>query len=181
MPPSWIEQLKNEVGPGRVVDDEAEIALHSYDWWPVAATWRRQGKQPYRPDVVVRPKGADDVSHLLSWAREWCAGDAARSGVERYRCAVADARWYLSRYVGNAQRDCARRDQPAGKGRSRYDRARAGREAQRAGLHAEPLSPISSPLECRRVGCHACHGPVFVSLGRDRGPDRGSHGRAPDR
>ena len=68
MAPSWIEQLKNEVGPGRVVDDEAEIALHSYDWWPVAAKWRRQGKRPYRPDVVVRPEGADDVSHLLSWA-----------------------------------------------------------------------------------------------------------------
>ena len=68
MAPSWIEQLKNEVGPGRVVDDEAEIALHSYDWWPVAAKWRRQGKRPYRPDVVMRPEGADDVSHLLSWA-----------------------------------------------------------------------------------------------------------------
>src|SRR5215218_11369998 len=68
MAPSWIEQLKNEVGVGRVIDDEAEISLHSYDWWPVAAKWRQQGKQPYRPDVVVRSKHAGEVSRLLLWA-----------------------------------------------------------------------------------------------------------------
>src|SRR5919112_1949830 len=172
MSPSWIERLRNEVGTVRVINEESEISRYSYDWWPLAAKWRRQGKQPYRPDVVVRPIGADEVSHLLSWASANGVPVTPRGAGS----SVTDARWYLSRYVGNAQRACARRDQPAGKGRSRYDRARAGREAQRAGLHAEPLSPISSPLECRRVGCHACYRPVFVSLGWDRGPDRGSHG-----
>ena len=148
---------KNEVGPGRVVDDEAEIAL-SYDWWPVAAKWRQQGKQPYRPDVVVRPKAWASKPSAVVGQREWCAGDAARSGVERYRCAVADARWHLTRYVGNAQRACARRDQPAGKGRSRYDRARAGREAQRAGytLNHSPqslrLSSVGGWVATRATG-----------------------------
>jgi alkyldihydroxyacetonephosphate synthase len=68
MTSSWIEQLKNEIGAGQVIDDEGEIFLHSYDWWPVAAKWRQQGKQPYRPDVVVRPKQVGEVSRLLSWA-----------------------------------------------------------------------------------------------------------------
>ena len=26
MTPSWIERLRNEVGPGRVIDEEAEIS-----------------------------------------------------------------------------------------------------------------------------------------------------------
>jgi hypothetical protein len=68
MTPSWKERLRNEVGAGRVIDEEAEISRYSYDWWPAAAKWRQQGKQRYRPDVVVRPKRAGDVSTLLSWA-----------------------------------------------------------------------------------------------------------------
>jgi alkyldihydroxyacetonephosphate synthase len=68
MIPSWIERLRSDVGVGRVIDDEAEVSRYSYDWWPVAAKWRQQSKQPYRPDVVVRPKQAGEVSRLLSWA-----------------------------------------------------------------------------------------------------------------
>jgi alkyldihydroxyacetonephosphate synthase len=68
MTPSWIERLRNEVGAGRVIDEEAEISRYSYDRWPVAAKWLQQGKQPYRPDVVVRPKRVGEVSSLLSWA-----------------------------------------------------------------------------------------------------------------
>ena len=56
MTPSWIERIRNEVGAGRVIDEEAVISRYSYDRWPVAAKWLQQGKQPYRPDVVVRPK-----------------------------------------------------------------------------------------------------------------------------
>ena len=54
MTPSWIERLRNEVGTVQVINEEAEISRYSYDWWPVAAKWRQQGKQPYRPDVIVR-------------------------------------------------------------------------------------------------------------------------------
>jgi alkyldihydroxyacetonephosphate synthase len=68
MTPSWIERLRNEVGTVQVINEEAEISRYSYDWWPVAAKWRQQGKQPYRPDVVVRPKHVGEVSRLLSWA-----------------------------------------------------------------------------------------------------------------
>ena len=179
MAPSWIEQLKNEVGPGRVVDDEAEIALHSYDWWPVAANGAGRASNPIALMwSCVLKRGRCKPSAVGQ--REWCAGDAARSGVERYRCAVADARWYLTRYVGNAQRACARRDQPAGKGRSRYDRARAGREAQRAGLHAEPLSPS---LRLSSVGGWVATRATGQFSSRWGGIEDliAAHGRAPDR
>jgi alkyldihydroxyacetonephosphate synthase len=65
---SWAERLKNEIGASRVIEDEEEVAAHSYDWWPVATKWRRQGKQPYSPNVIVRPEGAGEVGRLLVWA-----------------------------------------------------------------------------------------------------------------
>ena len=63
---SWAERLKNEIGASRVIEDEEEVAAHSYDWWPVATKWRRQGKQPYSPNVIVRPEGAGEVGRLLA-------------------------------------------------------------------------------------------------------------------
>jgi alkyldihydroxyacetonephosphate synthase len=65
---SWAERLKNKIGASRVIEDEEEVAAHSYDWWPVATKWRRQGKQPYSPNVIVRPEGAGEVGRLLVWA-----------------------------------------------------------------------------------------------------------------
>jgi alkyldihydroxyacetonephosphate synthase len=99
---SWVERLKNEIGASRVIDDEEEVAAHSYDSWPVAAKWRRQGKRPYSPNVVVRPEYADEVSRLLAWASAndvpvtpWGAGSSVtgaplptRGGISLDLCAM---------------------------------------------------------------------------------------------
>jgi alkyldihydroxyacetonephosphate synthase len=63
----WSE-LINEIGEEVVSLDETNIAAHSYDVWPVATKWRRQGKQPHRPDAVVRPNNPWQVSKVLMWA-----------------------------------------------------------------------------------------------------------------
>jgi alkyldihydroxyacetonephosphate synthase len=60
-----------------------DIDAHSYDSWPVAIKWRQQGKQPSRPDAVVRPQTTAEVACVLRWANEtltpitpWGAGSA---------------------------------------------------------------------------------------------------------
>lgn len=80
---AWIDGLRNLLGPDRVVTDELALVRYSYDAWPVAAKWRQQNKQPYRPDVIVHPDDTTDVSRLLAWASEhhvpvtpWGAGSA---------------------------------------------------------------------------------------------------------
>src|ERR671933_2321022 len=101
---SWAERLKNEIGASRVIDDEEEVAAHSYDSWPVATKWRRQGKRPYSPNVVVRPEHAGEVSRLLAWASAnnvpvtpWGAGSSVtgaplptRGGISLDLCAMRD-------------------------------------------------------------------------------------------
>ena len=145
MTPSWIERLRNEVGTGRVIDEEAEISRYSYDWWPVAAKWRQQGKQPYRPDVVVRPKHVGEVSRLLSWASANGVPVTPRGAGSSVTGAPLPMQGGIfTRYVGYAQHACARRDQPAGKGGSRHDRARAGR-----GLNARGYTLNHSPQSLR--------------------------------
>lgn len=65
---SWLDGLKTVIGPEKITVDAAAIAQHSYDVWPVAAKWKGQGKQPYKPEVVVRPTSAKEVSDVLKWA-----------------------------------------------------------------------------------------------------------------
>jgi alkyldihydroxyacetonephosphate synthase len=66
---SWHE-LEAIVGHANVLADAESLALHSYDVWPVAAKWKGQGKLPYRPQVVVRPASAQQVSQVLRWASQ---------------------------------------------------------------------------------------------------------------
>lgn len=61
------EKLVELLGADRVLSEEACIN-YAYDWWPVAAKWRNQGKTPLRPDVAVRPLNVDDIQKLLRWA-----------------------------------------------------------------------------------------------------------------
>jgi alkyldihydroxyacetonephosphate synthase len=61
-------EIDELLGPGRASVLEDELRGHSYDTWPIATKWRLQGKQPFRPDVVVRPTTVDEVSRLLVWA-----------------------------------------------------------------------------------------------------------------
>jgi alkyldihydroxyacetonephosphate synthase len=81
--PGWIDSLRGLIGPERVSSDRADLVSHSFDAWPVAAKWRQQGKQPYQPDVVVRPVDTVEVSRLLAWASQnhvpvtpWGAGSS---------------------------------------------------------------------------------------------------------
>jgi alkyldihydroxyacetonephosphate synthase len=59
------DKILSAVPAGRVSQADACIAEHSYDAWPVAVKWRQQGKQPCRPDAVVRPHSTDEVATLL--------------------------------------------------------------------------------------------------------------------
>lgn len=45
-----------------VVDDVAEVAEHSRDWWPLALHWSLEGQVPQRAAVVVRPAATDEVA-----------------------------------------------------------------------------------------------------------------------
>lgn len=65
---TWLNKLNTVVKPQQITVDTEEIKSHSYDVWPVAAKWKGQGKQPYKPDVVVRPYSVQEVSDLLTWA-----------------------------------------------------------------------------------------------------------------
>ncbi|MCE1254007.1 MAG: FAD-binding oxidoreductase [Anaerolineae bacterium] len=64
---TWSE-LAKICGAENVLTDAEALELHSYDVWPVAAKLKMQGKQPYRPDVVVRPLSTRQVSETLAWA-----------------------------------------------------------------------------------------------------------------
>lgn len=79
----WIAELRLLLGAECVLTDDTELFTHSYDWWPVAAKWRQQGKQPCRPVAVVRPTTVAAISKLLAWANQhgvpvtpWGAGSA---------------------------------------------------------------------------------------------------------
>jgi alkyldihydroxyacetonephosphate synthase len=79
----WSEELKQVIDPATILAADDAIQLHSYDTWPLATKWRKQGKQPYKPDVVVRATDVEQISRLLQWASEkripvtpWGAGSS---------------------------------------------------------------------------------------------------------
>lgn len=77
------DTLKTLLDSDSVFGGEDVRKQFSYDAWPVAVKWRNQGKVPYQPDVVVRPRRAEQVVKLLRWAGEnqvaitpWGAGSS---------------------------------------------------------------------------------------------------------
>lgn len=56
--------------PDQIDITKEGIADHAYDWWPVAAKWRQNGKMPCAPDAVVYPANVEEVARVLSWANE---------------------------------------------------------------------------------------------------------------
>lgn len=70
-PLDLMAELKPLVGsPSQVDISEQGIGDHSYDWWPIAAKWRQNGKAPCKPDAVVYPANVKEVSAILTWANE---------------------------------------------------------------------------------------------------------------
>lgn len=65
-----IDGLAKLIPAERISFGEADIAAHSQDAWPVAIKWGQQGLQPCRPDAVVRPLTANEVSTVLKWAHD---------------------------------------------------------------------------------------------------------------
>ncbi len=65
---TWLSELNTVVRPEQIVIDDEGIKHHSYDGWPVAAKWKAQGKQPYKPDAIVLPTRVAEVSDILKWA-----------------------------------------------------------------------------------------------------------------
>jgi len=61
-------EIRKIVGSGAVSSTDDDLTAHSYDAWPMAVKWHMQHLQPFRPDLVVRPKTVDQVSGLLGWA-----------------------------------------------------------------------------------------------------------------
>ena len=172
---------KNEVGTGRVIDEEAEISRYSYDWWPVAAKWRQQGKQPYRPDVVVRPKHVGEVSRLLSWASANGVPVTPRGAGSSVTGAPLPMQGGISLDM-SAMRSMLALDET--NLLVRVEAGMIGHELEEE-LNARGYTLNHSPQSLRlsTVGgwVSTCDGPVLVSLGWDRKSDRGAHGRAPDR
>jgi alkyldihydroxyacetonephosphate synthase len=64
------QELEAIVGHANVRTDTEDLDQHSYDAWPVAVKWKGQGKQPYRPQAVVRPGSAQQISGVLRWASQ---------------------------------------------------------------------------------------------------------------
>jgi alkyldihydroxyacetonephosphate synthase len=63
-----VGELERLLGGGVVSSTAEDLREHGYDVWPVATKWRQQGKEPYRPEVVVRPAEVGQVSRVLMWA-----------------------------------------------------------------------------------------------------------------
>lgn len=64
-----MAELRALVGSADQIDvTDGGIADHAYDWWPVAAKWRQNGKMPCRPDAVVYPATLAEVGAILAWA-----------------------------------------------------------------------------------------------------------------
>ncbi len=77
------DSLANRLGNAVARTDAADIAAHSYDSWPLATKWKMQGKQPYKPEIVVYASAISEIAGLLSWATEngvavtpWGAGSS---------------------------------------------------------------------------------------------------------
>ena len=64
------EPIKDLLGSDRIDTTDEGITAHCYDWWPVAAKWRQNGKAPCKPDIIVYPQNTQDVTKILSWANE---------------------------------------------------------------------------------------------------------------
>lgn len=78
-----INQLAEKLSGKVIFGESEELLRHGYDWWPVAAMWRKQGKSPHRPDAVCFPESADDVRAILQWSSQtgqpltpWGAGSS---------------------------------------------------------------------------------------------------------
>lgn len=67
---SILENFGSTLPRERISCSAEQIADHSYDAWPVAVKWRQQGKQPCKPDAVVKPLSTDEVVKVLKWADE---------------------------------------------------------------------------------------------------------------
>jgi FAD binding domain len=63
-----VRELERLLGEEAVSASVEDLRRHSHDVWPVTVKWQQQGKQPYRPDVVVRPSNTGQVRRLLAWA-----------------------------------------------------------------------------------------------------------------
>ncbi len=56
------------VNPAHILDSDEALSNYSYDWWPIAAKWRQQGKRLYHPEAIFRPTSVEEISRLLQWA-----------------------------------------------------------------------------------------------------------------
>ncbi|MCA9889107.1 MAG: FAD-binding oxidoreductase, partial [Anaerolineae bacterium] len=77
------DALIDLLGAEQVIDGDAALTNYAYDWWPVAAKWRNQGKTPLKPDMVARPQTTADVARIVTLANEhhmaltpWGAGSS---------------------------------------------------------------------------------------------------------
>jgi alkyldihydroxyacetonephosphate synthase len=62
------DELKSIVGAGNLTDIECDLDAYSVDvWWP-ARMWADKGCKRPRPDVVVFPGSAKEVSEILKFA-----------------------------------------------------------------------------------------------------------------
>ncbi|NRA19407.1 MAG: FAD-binding oxidoreductase [Oceanospirillaceae bacterium] len=61
-----LSKISEVLPADRILTGDADIAEHSYDAWPVAIKWRQQGKQPCKPEAVVKVKSTEEVSALLA-------------------------------------------------------------------------------------------------------------------
>jgi len=62
VPAELVAELRS-VAP--VIDDVAEVAEASRDWWPLAMHWALVGQVPSRAAVLVRPEDAGQVAEVL--------------------------------------------------------------------------------------------------------------------
>ena len=73
--------------PEAISTDDRDLTEHAFDWWPVASALKKQGKNIYKPDVIVFPKNQEEVSRILKWANDkiipvtpWGAGSSVVGG-----------------------------------------------------------------------------------------------------
>jgi alkyldihydroxyacetonephosphate synthase len=68
--PRLRDDLAAALGRDRVAWDDASLAAHAHDTWPLALLRLHQGRLTSRPACVVRPASTDEVATVLRYANQ---------------------------------------------------------------------------------------------------------------
>ena len=80
-------ELTEIVGDAYVSTDDSERLVYATDWFWLPQMWLDRGETPQKPDYIVRPKTAEEISAILKIANgyripviPWGGGSGSQGG-----------------------------------------------------------------------------------------------------